>query len=67
MATGTIKFFNEKKRWGFIISDKSGHEIFFHCTRAKIDDSACLKKGQKVSFLVEKGLKGLEALHIKSL
>lgn len=63
MATGTVKFFNENKGFGFIIPDDSGADLFVHV-------SACqdqLREQDKVSFDVERGPKGLNATNVKRI
>lgn len=67
MATGKIKFFYKKKGFGFIVNDEGDDELFFHCTNAKVDSDENLNEGQKVSFVVEQGRKGLEAVDIELL
>lgn len=60
MKQGTVKFFNESKGFGFIRSD-DGQEIFVHVT-GLIDK---IKEGDKVSFDVVQGKKGLNAVNVK--
>jgi CspA family cold shock protein len=61
MYTGTVKFFNESKGFGFIIDSASGEEIFVHVT-ALIDN---IREGDKVTFQTERGKKGMNALDVK--
>ena len=56
---GTIKFFDRKKRFGFIVADKQ--EYFFHATAAKPEDFKLLRDGAHVAFLVIEGKKGPQA------
>ncbi len=56
---GTIKFYDRKKRFGFIISEKQ--ELFFHGTSVKSRDFRALRDGARVSFVITKGKKGLQA------
>lgn len=56
---GTIKFFDRKKRFGFIVSDKN--EYFFHAAATKPDDFKALQDGVKVRFKVVTGKKGPQA------
>lgn len=56
---GTIKFFDRKKRFGFIVTDKQ--EYFFHATSAKPKDFKSLRDGAKVLFVVTQGKKGPQA------
>jgi CspA family cold shock protein len=62
MKQGTVKFFNESKGFGFIRSD-DGQEIFVHVT-GLIDK---IKEGDKVTFDVVQGKKGLNAVNVKLL
>lgn len=62
METGTVKFFNDAKGFGFIKSD-SGKEIFVHASGLKHD----IRENDKVSFNVENGKKGLNAVDVKVL
>lgn len=56
---GTIKFFDRKKRFGFIVSDKN--EYFFHAAATKPDDFKALQDGVTVRFNVVPGKKGPQA------
>ena len=56
---GTIKFFDRKKRFGFIVSDTN--EYFFHAAATKPDDFKALQDGVKVRFKVVPGKKGPQA------
>ena len=61
MATGTVKWFNADKGYGFIAPDNGGEDVFVHVTalqRAGLDG---LNKNQKVNFEVETGRNGREA------
>lgn len=69
MATGTVKFFNESKGFGFITSEDSSANIFFHVTDlgSSISSNA-LKEGDKVSYELSKNIKGVEsAVNIQAL
>ena len=61
MQTGTVKFFNENKGYGFIKVDESEEEIFVHAT-GLVDE---IQKDDKVSFEVKEGKKGLNAINVK--
>ena len=61
MKTGTVKFFNESKGFGFIKSDDSGEEIFVHVT-GLVDE---IRENDTVSFDVAEGKKGLNAVNVK--
>jgi CspA family cold shock protein len=56
---GTIKFFDRKKRFGFIVADKQ--EYFFHATSAKPQDFKLLRDGVHVLFVITQGKKGPQA------
>ena len=61
MYSGTVKFFNESKGFGFVIDDASKEEIFVHVT-GLIDD---IREGDKVTFNTERGKKGMNAVDVK--
>ena len=61
MKTGTVKFFNVSKGYGFIVDDASGQEYFVHAT-GLVDQ---IKQNDHVSFEVEEGKKGLNAVNVK--
>jgi len=60
MATGTVKFFNEQKGFGFIIPDDGGKDLFVHKTGT--NDS--LWEGDKVNYEVEDSPKGQNAVNV---
>jgi CspA family cold shock protein len=61
MSNGTVKFFNNVKGFGFIVPDEGGKDIFVHQT-GLIDE---ITEGDKVSYEVEEGPKGLNAKNVK--
>ncbi len=61
MATGTVKFFNEEKGFGFITNDETGKDIFVHATGLRVDS---LNEGDKVQFEEEEGRKGIVAAQV---
>ncbi|WP_316798414.1 cold shock domain-containing protein [Pedobacter frigidisoli] len=61
MASGTVKFFNESKGFGFIIDDESKNEIFVHVTGLKDQ----IKENDSVTFEVKDGKKGINAVNVK--
>jgi cold shock protein len=67
MATGTVKWFNDSKGFGFIAPDDGGKDLFAHVSAIGGDGFKSLQENQKVSFEVVKGPKGLQASNIKPL
>ena len=59
--TGTVKFFNESKGFGFIIEDQTNKEYFVHVNGLKDQ----VKQNDKVTFDVVEGRKGLNAINVK--
>lgn len=66
MATGTVKWFNNAKGYGFILSDEGGEDLFAHYSTITMDGYKTLKAGQAVSFDITQGAKGLHAINITS-
>jgi CspA family cold shock protein len=58
MATGTVKWFNDSKGYGFITPDDGGEDLFAHFSAITMSGFKTLKEGQKVSFDVTQGNKG---------
>lgn len=58
MATGTVKWFNSDKGYGFITPDDSDKDLFVHHSEIKVSGFATLEEGQKVDFEVGEGHKG---------
>ena len=65
MASGTVKWFNSAKGYGFICPDGGGQDVFAHFSSIVMEGYKTLKAGQKVSFEVHEGPKGLHANTIK--
>ena len=61
MKTGTVKFFNTEKGFGFIKDDETNNEVFVHKT-GLIDN---IREDDSVSYEVEQGQKGLNAVNVK--
>jgi CspA family cold shock protein len=66
MPTGTVKWFNNAKGYGFILPDQGGEDLFVHYTSILMDGYKTLKAGQAVTFEVVKGGKGLHATNIRA-
>lgn len=66
MATGTVKWFNNKKGYGFIRAKGEQEDIFAHFSAIVMEGYKTLNAGQEVDFEVNKGPKGLHAQNIKS-
>ncbi len=62
--TGTIKWFNADKGFGFISQENGGEDIFVHFRAIVGDGYKSLDEGQRVSFEVERGQKGLQASNV---
>ena len=58
MSTGTVKWFNSDKGYGFITPDEGGKDLFVHNSEIQTDGYAELKDGQKVEYEVGEGPKG---------
>ena len=66
MKTGTVKWFNAKKGFGFI-SDEDGNDVFVHFSALQMDGFKVLEEGEKVQFEVVKGDKGPQAANVNRL
>ena len=65
MATGTVKWFNDAKGYGFITPDDGGEDLFALLRKIKMDGFKTLKQGQRVTFDLKEGEKGKQADNIK--
>jgi CspA family cold shock protein len=64
--TGTVKWFNAGKGYGFIARE-AGEDVFVHHSAIEEEGFRSLDEGQQVEFNVEQGPKGLQATHVRSL
>ena len=67
MATGTVKWFNAEKGFGFIAQDGGGPDVFVHHTAIVAEGYRSLNEGDQVSFEVVEGQKGLQARNVVRL
>jgi CspA family cold shock protein len=63
--TGTVKWFNDEKGFGFITPQGGGDDLFVHFKAIESDGFKSLKEGQTVSFVAEKGQKGMQAAQVR--
>ncbi|TOM15478.1 cold-shock protein, partial [Vibrio parahaemolyticus] len=66
-VTGSVKWFNETKGFGFLSQDNGGQDVFVHFNAIVADGFKTLTEGQKVSFNVEQGKKGPQATEVTPL
>ena len=64
MTTGTVKWFNESKGFGFITPEDGGKDVFVHFSAIQADGFRALTEGQTVNFNVEDGPKGPQATNV---
>jgi CspA family cold shock protein len=62
---GTVKWFDNKKGYGFIEQDESGEDVFVHYSAVTMDGFKTLQEGDRVAFEVSEGEKGLRAVNVQ--
>lgn len=67
MRNGTVKWFNETKGYGFIAPADGSDEVFVHFSAIKGDGFRTLQEGQQVTFEIERGPKGLQAIEVSAV
>jgi CspA family cold shock protein len=64
MNKGTVKWFNAQKGFGFITNDNGGEDVFVHFSGIASQGFKTLEEGQKVTFDLEKGQRGMQAVNV---
>ncbi|MES2354086.1 MAG: cold-shock protein [Pseudomonadota bacterium] len=65
METGTVKWFNDAKGFGFITPDQGGDDLFAHFSEIRAEGFKSLQENQRVTYEATKGPKGLQASNIR--
>ena len=65
MAKGTVKWFNDKRGYGFISPEEGGEDLFIHFTNIEGDGFRSLREGQMVEYEPTQGRKGPEATKVR--
>lgn len=65
MSAGIVKWFNNKKGFGFITPEDGGNDVFVHFSAVSMEGFKSLSEGQKVSYEVETGEKGEQAVNVQ--
>jgi CspA family cold shock protein len=67
VATGTVKWFNAEKGYGFISQPDGGADVFVHHSAIQMSGYRSLQEGQQVEFEVQQGNKGLQAANVRPM
>ncbi|HZU72042.1 MAG TPA: cold-shock protein [Acidimicrobiales bacterium] len=67
MATGTVKWFNSEKGYGFISQPDGGADVFVHFSAIEMNGYKLLEEGQQVEFDIQEGPKGLQAASVRPI
>jgi CspA family cold shock protein len=67
MAQGTVKWFNDKKGFGFITCEDGGKDVFVHHSGIDASGFKSLQEGDRVTFEIEQGAKGPSAVKVKKM
>ena len=68
MPTGTVKWFNNRKGYGFVVpDDQIDEDVFVHYSSIEMEGFKTLREGQKINFELAEGPKGLHATNITDL
>jgi len=63
--TGTVKWFNEEKGYGYITPQAGGDDLFVHFKAIQVSGFRILKEGQTVTFVAEQGQRGMQAAEVR--
>jgi len=67
MNKGTVKWFNAQKGYGFITNEENGEDVFVHFSGIAMDGFKTLEEGQAVSFDLQEGARGMQAVNVKPM
>jgi CspA family cold shock protein len=67
MATGTVKWFNKEKGFGFIAPEGGGDDLFVHQSEIQMEGFRDLAEGQRVEFEATQGQKGMQASQVRPI
>lgn len=67
MATGTVKWFNDTKGFGFITPDGGGDDLFVHQSQIEVSGYRSLAEGQHVEYEASRGQKGMQASSVRPI